>query len=379
MKDIHNKEWIDSLTDDLENRITNLNNFVISVFTKRLKVIAEKMKKGEAEQKTASEYALEDLAKIKKELSKTKKYSKREIDNIFNKLAAANVDFANDYYEYRNMPKIEDYTKNPALKPLVEDMKKTTQEGVRNISGTNAIGIRDINGKLRTVRAEYIRIIDKAVEAVKLGEEDFYFVMQKEVGNLVDSGLRTVEFDTGYTRRLDSQVRMNLQDGIRALNQQMQEQVGKEFDADGWEISVHALCAPDHIDIQGKQYTKEEYEKLNKRLERPIGQMNCRHFATPIIIGVSKPVYSKEELKQYKDRSNEKVKYKDKEITRYEASQVQRRYETAIRDAKLKQKSYSEYGDEKNALKYKNNVRKLTADYTRFSKSVGLTVRMNRT
>ena len=379
MKDIHNEEWINSLTDDLENRITNLNNFVISIFTKRLKVIAEKMKKGEVENKTASEYALEDMAKIKKELSKTKKYGKKEIDNIFNKLAAANVDFANDYYEYRNMPKIEDYTKNPALKPLVEDMKKTTQEGFRNISGTNAIGIRDANGKLRTVRAEYIRIIDKAVEAVKLGEEDFYFVMQKEVSNLVDSGLRTVEFDTGYTRRLDSQVRMNLQDGIRALNQQMQEQVGKEFDADGWEISVHALCAPDHQDIQGKQYTKEEYEKLNKRLERPIGQMNCRHFATPIIIGVSKPVYSKEELKAYKDRSNEKVKYKDKEITRYEASQVQRRYETAIRDAKLKQKSYSEYGDEKNALKYKNNVRKLTADYTRFSKSVGLTIRMNRT
>lgn len=383
LKNIQNEEWLDSLTDDLEKNLFDLNSFVISVFCKRVGFIAEKMKEGKTDFKTASEYAVEDMAKIKKAVKESGKYGLKEIGRIFDKLAAANVDFSNDFYEYRNMPKIEDYTKNPALKPLVEDMKKTTKEGFRNISKTTALKLIDKDGNYHSIRESYVRLIDNAVEAVKLGEQDFYTVMRSQIRQLAKSGLRNVYFENEgkrpYSRRIDSQVRMNVQDGIRQLNHQMQEQVGKEFGANGWELSVHSLCAPDHQHIQGKQYSKREYEKLNRRLDRPIGELGCRHYAMPIILGVSKPVYSEKELKEYIDRSNQKVEYKGKEYTRYEASQVQRNYETAIKQARMEQGAARDSKDTEQEARKKNQVKELTADYNRFSKAVGLTPRPERT
>ena len=383
MKDIQNEEWLDSLTDDLRKKLSDLNAYVISVICKRIGFIAESVKEGKTELKTATEYAAEDIAKIKKEIEKTKKYSQKEINSIFNKVAAANVDFANDFYTYRAMPNIEDYNQNPDLKPIVDDLKKEQEQGVKNISNTTTIGFTDKHGDFKPVREKYIQVINEAIEAVRLGEQNFYTNVRPLVKELTNSGLRRAEFANEgkkpYSRRIDSQIEMNVRDGIRELNSRMQEQVGKEFGADGVEISAHGLCAPDHQDIQGRQYTMEEFEKLEKKLDRKIGEMNCKHFVTPIIIGVSKPVYNEKELRDINNRSNAKVAYKDKEYTRYEASQVQRRYELKIRDARTALKAAEGTGDEEQIAREKTRLRILLADYNRFSKEVGLTKKMERT
>lgn len=81
-------------------------------------------------------------------------------------------------------------------------------------------------------------------------------------------GLR-VQYPSGLTRRLDSAIRMNVLDGIRAVSQDIMRQVGKEFRADGIEISAHALCAEDHLPYQGTQMSEKEFERLQNRLDRP--------------------------------------------------------------------------------------------------------------
>lgn len=383
MKDIQNEEWLDSLTDDLRKNLSDLNVYVISVICKRIGFIAQSVKDGKADLKTATEYAAEDIAKIKKEIEKTKKYSQKEINSIFNKVAAANVDFANDFYTYRAMPNIEDYNQNPDLKPIVDDLKKEQEQGVKNLSKTTTIGFTDKKGDFKPVREKYIQVINEAIEAVRLGEQNFYTTVRPLVKELTNSGLRRAEFANEgkkpYSRRIDSQIEMNVRDGIRELNSRMQEQVGKEFGANGFEISAHAICAPDHQHIQGKQFTKEEFEKENNKLDRKIGELNCKHFKLPIIVGVSKPVYSSKELRDLNNRSNAIVKYRDKEYTRYDASLVQRRYELKIRDARTALKAAEGTGDKEQTAREKTKLRTLLADYNRFSKEVGLTKKMERT
>lgn len=379
MKDIQNEEWLDSLTDDLREKLESLDSYVILSICKRIGVIAKRMKEGKTDVKTATEYAAQDIPKMKKEIEKTRKFTQKEIDRIFNIVAAANVDFANDFYTYRGIPNIKDYEENPDLKPIVNDTKEEEKKKAKNISKTTAIGFSDKDGRFHTVREQYISIVDKAIEAIKLGEKDFYSTMRPLVKQLAKSGLRTVDFDTGYKRRIDSQIEMNIRDGIRQLNSQMQDQVGKEFGADGVEISAHSLCAPDHQDIQGRQYTKEEFEKINNRLERKIGERNCKHFKTPIIIGVSKPIYSERELREINKRSNENVSYKGKTYTRYEASQVQRRYESALREAKMERDAAQQIGDDEEYKRQKTRITALSADYRRFSKAVDLRARPERT
>lgn len=383
MKDIQNEEWLDSLTDDLRKNLSDLNAYVITVICQRVGFVAQSVKEGKTDLKTATEYAAEDIEKIKKEIEKTKKYSQKEIDSIFNKVAAANVDFANDFYNYRGMPNIEDYNQNPDLKPIVDSMKKEQEQGVKNLSKTTTIGFTDKKGDFKPVREKYIQVINEAIEAVILGEQNFYTVVRPLVNELTNSGLRCAEFENEgkrpYSRRIDSQIEMNVRDGIRELNSRMQEQVGKEFGADGVEVSAHGLCAPDHQDIQGRQYSNEEFKKMESRLARKIGEMNCKHFVTPIVMGVSKPVYSEKELRNINNRSNEKVEYRGKEYTRYDASQVQRRYEVKIRDARTALKATESTGDEEQTAREKTKLKILLADYNRFSKEVGLTKKMERT
>ena len=86
--------------------------------------------------------------------------------------------------------------------------------------------------------------VDKAILSVMQGKEDFYSSMRKTLKELGGSGL--VQYESGRTRRLDSTVRMNILDGMRALNNETSRRFGEEYNADGIEISTHTHPAPDH-------------------------------------------------------------------------------------------------------------------------------------
>ena len=120
---------------------------------------------------------------------------------------------------------------------------------------------------------------------------------------------------------------------------------GKEYGADGIEISVHSNPAPDHEDIQGRQFSIEEYDKLQageiakdvKGImydgsdKRQIGQYNCYHDIFNIILGVSKPIYTDKQLKEIVQNNQEGFEYEGKHYTNYEGTQLQRRLETEKR------------------------------------------------
>lgn len=144
------------------------------------------------------------------------------------------------------------------------------------------------------------------------------------------SGMR-VTYKNGVIRRLDSAVRMNVLEGIRQVNMGIRDIAGKEFGADGVELSAHALCVSDHLPYQGLQYTNDEFEDLNSDLVCEIGTCNCQHYTFPIVIGVSSRTYSDEKLRQFKEYSNETIDVEGKQMSRYKASQYMRKLETNMR------------------------------------------------
>ena len=89
---------------------------------------------------------------------------------------------------------------------------------------------------------------------------------------------------------------------------------------DGVEISAHMLCAEDHLPYQGRQFSLEEFERLNQTLRRPIakGIWNCSHVAEPIVLGISEPAYTEEELAEYRRSSLEQVTIDGKTRSRYQ-------------------------------------------------------------
>ena len=326
-----------------------------------------------------------DINDLMAELSQLSGKSIKDIEEAFDLVAEENVAFAEVYAKAKNMEFV-DYKDNDQLKRLVKAIAGETNATFKNISNTKAIGfvLKDANGNkiFKNLRDTYIDLIDESVFNVEVGVKDYQSAMRGVMKQLADSGVKIHEekigYPSGYNRRIDSSVRQNVLTGVRQLNLEVQKMVGREFGSNGVEISAHSPCAEDHLFLQGKQYSNAEFKKLNASLERPIGQYNCRHFVFSIVLGVNQPSYSKKMLNEMKKESQEIVEFEGKKYTKYEATQVQRKLETAIRREKDRQIISRASGDKDGVSIAQKNITTLTNKYKEFSKSVGLDTYKNR-
>lgn len=326
-----------------------------------------------------------ELNKLLNELSELSGKSVEDISKLFDEVAKENVEFSEVYFKAKNQEYVS-YEDNMQLQDYVTSIKKQTDGLFTNLANSNNVGfvLKDDQGNMayKPIADVYNDLIDEAVFNVSSGVTDYQSAMRSTIRQLADSGVKVHEekllYDSGYNRRIDSAVRQDILTGIRQINLDIQREVGERFGADGVEISAHFPCAEDHLDIQGKQYTEEEFEKLNSELDRPIGEYNCRHFVFSIVMGVSEPSFTKKQLRQYRNESLEKVTYKGKTYTKYEATQVQRQLETAIRKQKDRQIIAKASGDKTEIGLAQQKITQLTTEYNNFSKAVGLDVYKNR-
>jgi hypothetical protein len=261
-----------------------------------------------------------NLEQIKREIAKAANVSLKDVEKVFEAVAESDMRFAEKVFAADHTPYIKN---NPALERILKAQAKITKQALANLSQT-------------TILAEgYKNAVDVAVQTVQMGVTDYNSAIRRAMKAAAADGLRVQYPNSGMTRRLDSAMRMNVLDGIRAINQDVMRQVGKEFGADGVEISAHALCAEDHLPYQGQQMSNKEFDRLqNTILDRPFGMWNCRHSWHPILMGISQPAYTPEELADFKRNSREQITIDGITKTRYEWTQEQRRIETAIRQQK---------------------------------------------
>lgn len=362
------------LLEQVTSLMQQTNNDVIAVICNRIKTIGE-MSATDAI-KLSNMARTTDLEEIEDILAKNTELSKKAVDEIVEKSAENNDELSAQYYKHAGKTKNE-----KVLETIKSRAKKSISKGLINLSDTTAF---IMDGKPLNIRETYTKAINSAIYATQQGLTDYNTAIRTTVRNLADSGLRVVDFDSGYHRRLDSQARMNILDGMRQLNQEYREEQGQEFGADGVEISVHGMCAPDHQDIQGQQYSKEDFEKLQSRLLRPIGTLNCHHTTFPIILGVSKPAYTKKRLKEIKAQSNAPVQYtdklgNDKVVSAYDSTQKQREQETIIRRLKDRREAFRASGDNDEVAKLNKQITAQSRYYRKMSAEVGLEPKMERT
>ena len=326
-----------------------------------------------------------DIDDLMAELSELSGKSIKDIEEAFDIVAEENVEFAEVYAKAKNMEFV-DYKDNDQLKRLVKAIAGETNATFQNISKAKMIGFvlkdNDGNKVFKNLKKAYNDLIDEAVFNVTTGTTDYQSAMRGVMKQLADSGVKIHEekvgYKSGYNVRIDSAVRQNVLTGVRQVNLEVQKQVGRDFGADGVEISAHSPCAEDHLSIQGKQFSNAEFKKLNASLERPIGEYNCRHFVFSIVLGVNQPSYSQKMLNKMNKESRSIIEYDGKKYTAYEATQVQRKLETAIRKEKDRQIIARASGDKDGVGIAQSNITTLTQKYNDFSKNAGLDTYKNR-
>jgi len=317
--------------------------------------------------------------KIIKKLAEVSKLNEKEIYKIFEEIAKDDQNFAKQFYKFREIDFIP-YNRNKELRDQVKAIAKITADQYVNLMKTSAFMTIEKGVKVYTpISKIYQKTLDKAVLEIEQGKESYQQAINKAMQELAESGIQTVDYASGYHKRLDSAVRMNVLDGMRDLSNTLQQQFGEEYKADGVEISVHEHPAPDHADIQGHQYSNEEYEKLNDSLERPISTMNCYHYIFSIVLGVSKPEYSQKQLDEINKKNTDGFNFEGKHYTLYEGTQLQRQIETKIRKLKDKHIGAVAVGDIDEAGNCQRKIRQLSSKYNQLAKASGLSTKYDRT
>lgn len=380
MNKIQNEKWVNALPDEAVEIAEEINIEIAKVIAERIKTIG-KVSPSDVKKLTNSlEYLGADFQKITKLIAKYSSQGQMAVVDTLKQVADENDEFAKTFYSAKGIA-ANTWRNDQYLNTLVESMARQTAAEFSNLSQTLAYKIDD---RYIPLRRMYSRAIDKAIYEVQSGTIDYNAAMRKTVKELA-TGLRVkdsnlivdpetgevkLHWESGYSRRLDSHIRQNLIDGIKQLQSEMLDYHGEKFGSDGVELSAHAISAPDHLPVQGRQFSNEEFFKLQdamefedvkgneyKPIKRPIGQWNCRHVRFPIIIGISEPVHTEEQLKEFAENSKKK----------YDLTQQQRAMETKLRSLKTQRLAASTAGDELEAKRLQRKINEQQTIYRRFS------------
>lgn len=389
-----------NLVQPIVTRQEQINTFVIKTICDRIKEIGSLLP-SDAYKFQQMLHQGGDVRKINKEIARQSGLQVKDIKRLIREVALDNYKDVKPFYDYRKKPYIP-FTKNKELMTVVKSIANQTADSYVNMAKAQAFMIRDLKDPKKLIPTPisetYYSVIDEAVQAAQSGVIDYNTAIRRTLKQLADSGLRYVTYnpESGrtYSQRMDTAVRRNILDGIRAINQGVQDETGRQFGADGKEITVHDYPAQDHAPVQGHQFSNEEYEKLQgeedvhfhdkngitfSHFDRHIGTLNCRHFTFSIILGVARPLYSEEELQEILDRNEEGYTLPNgKHFTMYECTQKQREFETRIRKAKDGQVAAVSAGDEVLAREYQAKVSDLQKQYKAFSDACGLSIQPKR-
>ena len=301
-----------------------------------------------------------NVKRMKREIAKAANISVKDLEKTFRDVAESDEQFAAKWFAEAYAAPVKGAAQ--ASKPIERILKaqlRVTAQAFKNLSQTTILS------------ESYRSAVDVAVQTVQAGAVDYRSAIRAAMKKAAVDGLR-VKYPSGASRRLDTAVWQNVLDGVRALNNDILRQLGKEYGADGVEISAHYLCAEDHLPYQGRQFSQKEFDALQARLDRPFGMWNCKHTIFPIILGVSEPAHSDRELEEINRNSSKRIDIGGRSLSRYEWTQEQRKIETAVRAQKDIANLAKASGDDVARRDAQAKINALMDRYDRITEAAGL-------
>ncbi len=365
-------EQIDALRDAAGQIADPINRFLIEDVARRVSE-AGQLTSTAAYQVWKAQNLGMSQKEIKEKLAELLQVSRSKIDKLMTQSAEVGYRF-----DLSNLPTASatPFAQNIVLQQTVSAAIKLAQDDFTNL--TQTLGMVDPFGHPQPLQDAYRRACDFAFEQVFTGATDYNTAIRQATKNLADRGVVSIDYKSGESTSLEAAVRRNVMGGLGLMQEQISQQNHDDMGADGWEISAHAASAPDHEPIQGKQYSDAEYQELNSRLKRRIGTLNCGHAAFPIVLGVSSPQYTADELKSFREDNAQGIVYEGQHYTMYQATQMQRKIERSIRRQKHRILVDETVGDKDRLITDRIRLRRLNEEYRRFSKAAGLRTQSER-
>ena len=391
-----NEKQIDLIIERLVRRITQGNSYIL----RRLGKILNKIKNVDDNKIYQLQQELkygDDFNEIMQRIRKITELNIKDIDNIFMEVARKNQQFAKKYYDYKGID-MTPLDENESLKQVVSTYSSEVINNYRQVSnnvGYTLFNTSDILLFLPLAMA-YQNFVDYAVLKRFLGKQSFIQEIELQVKKVAKNGLKSYDYSNGRAYRLDGALKMEMQQGIRDMTNDLQRRFGEEYGADGIEISVHDYPAPDHAEVQGHQFTNEEFDKFQNDMDatdingvvfpaefeghdrRAIGEYNCYHYVFHVLLGIDEPQYSHEDLSEIVKQNDNGFFFEGKHYTMYEGTQLQNRIEREIQGQEDIKTMAQEIGDKDLEMESRRKIVDLSSKYKELSNVSGLPTKMDK-
>lgn len=360
------------------------------------KIRSEAMKilNADAEyRKMVAKNTLEHKKEVKKILRDIMKSAQAEKDAVLSD--SADLSYFDDLKIWKEGGM--ELTDNSYLPQLVEAIQRQTAGELKNLA--RSTGFKTMSG-FEPMEDLYRKELDKAMIKVCTGTFSRDQVVYDVVHSLADSGLRTIDYASGYSMQLDTAVKLAMRTGAHQLAGKVTDKNIENTGVNLVRVSKHwgarntGTGHANHEQWQGKVYFVKEgqdYSEEAKRISQdritslwhatgysvdgahkndPLGLYgyHCRHRHYPWFIGVS--VFPKE------DPEPKPVTINGKTYDYYAITQKQRAMERSIRALKREREAMKalQMDTKEVSAKIKRKIR----EYEEFSDAAGVSAKNNR-
>lgn len=368
---------LQNIPENIVQLYRDLEEFIIDDIARRIAKTGQLTETAKWQLERAKDLSMDD---IEKEIQRVLGLANEELENTFKQSALTSVQAESKIYKEAINKEIK-IKGNTLLEKVLEAAIKQTKGELKNIS--QSLGFAQIiNGKIvyKDIAKFYQESVDLALMQVNSGVLNSNEAIKQAVKKLADSGLRTIDYENGWSNRVDVAVRRAVVTGSNQMCHKMTELTMKELECEFVETTAHAGARPDHQEWQGQVFCyKGKSDKYPDFVEKTrygygdgLGGYNCRHSFYPFFPGISKRAYSEEHLNNI---DPEPFEYDGKTYTYYEALQRQRKLETSIRQKKRELITYNAAGLKDDFNNSSILLNRLKSEYKSFSNAGDLTVR----
>lgn len=303
------------------------------------------------------------------EIAKLTNMTEPELKRLFERAGVITLGFDDAVYRAAGLNPMP-LNLSPAMLNVLRAGLEKTGGLINNLTKTTAI----------TSQQLYIHAADLAYMQVSSGAMSWNQAIKTAIKEVVKKGVTTVEYPSGHVDQIDVAVRRAVLTGVGQTAAQIQIERANEMQQDLIQVSAHfgarnrGDLPENHEMWQGKVYSRNGNPKYPDFVTDTgygtgagLGGWNCRHSFFPFFEGLSVNPYTQEDLDQMAKKT---VRYQGKELSQYEASQIQRKYERTIRKYKREAEILAEVGMDNQAELAK--VKEYQAKLRRFTKETGL-------
>lgn len=257
-------------------------------------------------------------------VAKYNNVSESQIRKIFEAAGAKSLEYDDKIYKEAGLNPIPIKQSRSIMQIMSATIEKT-KYNLTNLVMTTA----------NSSQTEFYNAMNKAYMEVSTGVKSYSQSIIDTIKEISNQGAY-ITYPSGQHRSIESVTRMNIVTSINQTCGKMQELRARDMGWDLMELTAHGGARPEHAEWQGKIVSLSGQKGYLSLDDIGYGEVtgfkgvNCRHDWRPYYEGSTK-TYTDKELEEM---ANETVIYNDQKISKYDASQIQRKMERQIRQDK---------------------------------------------